>query len=212
MTETEKCARAHGDLARAYERIGNVRAAMELRRVENLLWALVRGESWTTILPALGTETVIDEDTKVWWHGCWDRAGHFLFGVAGQYSLNSDAPACARENSWLDGGWAPRREASGSITFVCRAETDVERRRIADNTTECEQGLFLMHRVHGGRYTIMSWWDRTHGDRRGGCNSCYIVEGMPSMEDMLKWFPIHFPLQAKHLADAGVTLVPARLS
>lgn len=49
--EITACARAHGDLARLYERHKNVRGAAELRRVENLLWALRRDEPWSTVLP-----------------------------------------------------------------------------------------------------------------------------------------------------------------
>lgn len=50
MTDIERCAREHGDIAREYERGGNAAAAAELRRVENLLWALARGEPWSTVL------------------------------------------------------------------------------------------------------------------------------------------------------------------
>jgi len=29
---------------------------------------------------------------------------------------------------------------------------------------------------------MMAWWDRTHGDSRGACNSVYIHEGeMPAL-------------------------------
>jgi len=206
MTDLERCAREHGDTARAYERAGNAAAAAQLRRVENLLWALVRGEPWSTVLPKIGEPTTIDERTRVWWHGCWLRPGHFLFGRDGHDVHGDDAPPVARYGSYLDGGWAPRRRRDGSITFVCDAP-EPERREVAYRTEECEQGQFLVHRLRDGAFTLMSWWDRAQGDRRGGCNSCYLVEGAPSVDDMLAWFPRHFPQQAQRLADAGIKLV-----
>jgi hypothetical protein len=48
--EMRKCAEAHLRKAADYERGGNTRGAMELRRVGNLLYAVLRG-SWSTILP-----------------------------------------------------------------------------------------------------------------------------------------------------------------
>jgi hypothetical protein len=50
--EIERCAEQHSAVARAYERGGNAIGAAELRRVENLLWRLAKGEAWTTVLPA----------------------------------------------------------------------------------------------------------------------------------------------------------------
>lgn len=50
--ELERCAKRHSEVARAYERGGNAIGAAELRRVENLLWSLAKGEAWTTVLPA----------------------------------------------------------------------------------------------------------------------------------------------------------------
>jgi hypothetical protein len=51
VEELKCCAVRHGERARSYERAGNSSGASELRRVENLLWALIRGESWSTVLP-----------------------------------------------------------------------------------------------------------------------------------------------------------------
>lgn len=50
--EVEACAHAHAEAARAYERRGNAAGAAELRRVENLLWCLVQGHPWETVLRA----------------------------------------------------------------------------------------------------------------------------------------------------------------
>lgn len=51
--ELRQCAARHGEFARSYERGGNASGAAELRRVENLLWALIRGEPWVTVLPEM---------------------------------------------------------------------------------------------------------------------------------------------------------------
>ncbi len=48
--EVRKCAEAHTAKAAEYEANGNTRGAMDLRRVSNLLYAILRGD-WTTILP-----------------------------------------------------------------------------------------------------------------------------------------------------------------
>lgn len=59
------CARAHGDAARVYERSGSVRGAAELRRVENLLWALARGEHWSLVLDVAPSTTQPDHAVDV---------------------------------------------------------------------------------------------------------------------------------------------------
>ena len=208
--QVEECARAHQALASEYEAGCNTAGAMELRRVSNLLFALAQGQPWLTVLPRMGEPTRIDETTQVWWHGCWGEPGHFLFSRSGRSVRYEDAPPCAWHGWWLDSGWAPRRRGDGRVTFACSGANDQEKRDISYRTEECDQGEFLVHRVLNGQYTIMAWWDRTQGDSRGACNSCYIVQGVPSVDDLLAWFPKHFPMQAKRLADAGVTLRPAR--
>lgn len=44
------CAEAHASKAAEYEAGGNTRGAAELRRVSNLLYAILRG-NWITVLP-----------------------------------------------------------------------------------------------------------------------------------------------------------------
>lgn len=48
--EIQRCAEAHVQKASEYERGGNMRGAIELRRVSNLLYAILR-RNWATILP-----------------------------------------------------------------------------------------------------------------------------------------------------------------
>lgn len=42
---------AHHDKAGEYERGGNARGAAQLRAVENMLWAIIRGDRVSTVLP-----------------------------------------------------------------------------------------------------------------------------------------------------------------
>lgn len=153
---------------------------------------------------------MISERTRAWYHGCWDRPGHFMWQIDGDQLSDRGLPANSLRG--LDGGWAPR-ELEGRIFYAMQyAADESELRRNFDRGAERPQGQFLVHRLPAHGLTLMSWWDRTHGDRRGACNSVYIVEADPVVDDMLAWWPRHFPLQAKHLANAGVHLVEARAS
>jgi hypothetical protein len=133
----------------------------------------------------------INERTTAYWHGCWLEAGHHLWNRAGR-SVYDVLPFS--EHS-LDSGYAPCMSRRDKIVVGNRE----------DRHAELPQGQFVRSVVDG--WTIIAWWDRTQGDTRPGCNSCYIVRGDHTTAQMLKWFPIHFPKQAKRLADAGVKLV-----
>lgn len=206
------CARAHRALGDRYRNAGDEKSAVQLHRVAEILDQLALEGKWSTLLPEIGDTLAITASTKAWWHGCWDEAVHYLYGSSGRAVMRNDTPAFAQPGTWLDGGWAPRRTSNGDITFAATGATDDDRRKIDYGTSECPQGLFLYHRLLGGRYSMIAFWDRTHGDKRDACNSCYIVEGTASVEDMLAWFPKHFPLQAKHLEEAGVKLSQVQVS
>ncbi len=174
---------------------------------------------------------MITEDTRVWWHGCWNSAGHYLFEPGGNHGvLQSSTPRPTRYGvcpfpwfgSWLDGGYAPvilagqrfafespalreLGERNPPVAFVCMVAAHEDRQTLMHKSDELQQGKFLRHVVNG--CTLLAWWDRTHGDSRGACNSVFIAEGVHDSADMLAWLPLRFPLQAKHLADAGVKLV-----
>lgn len=158
-------------------------------------------------------------EPRAWWHGCWLDPGHYLFdrrGVSGRRMADPcplgqdgfDAP-------WLDGGLAPRRARPRAwLPFAIPDDRIMYRRlagddhylrhRIESESEECDQGEFLLHAILG--CTIAAWWDRTQGDTRGACNSCFIVEGVHSANEMLELFPRLFPRQAERLAAAGVAL------
>lgn len=146
----------------------------------------------------------ITDRTRAWYHGVWNRCGHYMHHVGGRWADANDCPVY--DMGGLDGGWAPR-QLGVDIYFVRQLKSAEERRSHAYRGNELPQGQFLLHRFPALNVSMLAWWDRTHGDKRGGCNSVYIVEGEPSVNDMLAWWPRHFPLQAKHLAEAGVNLV-----
>lgn len=143
----------------------------------------------------------ITEQTRSWWHGCWLDSGHHLFTRNGK----SVYDALPFNEARLDSGYAPRKvDATYKIDYAIRWDRE-NKRRLDYVSEELPQGQFLRHVIDG--FTILSWWDRTQGDTRGGCNSCYVVEGEHTSEQMLKWFPKHFPKQAAQLEAAGIRLV-----
>lgn len=153
----------------------------------------------------------ITEQTRSWWHGCWLDSGHHLFTRNGK-SAHDVFPF---DQDRLDGGYAPRKvDSTYKIDYSQRFDNieqrESHRRRLEYQSEELPQGQFLRHVIEG--FTVITWWDRTQGDTRSGCNSCYIVEGDHTSEQMLKWFPKHFPKQAAQLEKAGVKLVEVHLS
>ena len=154
------------------------------------------------------TAPTISERTRAWYHGCWDKPGHFLWSITGDQHYGYPYNVLRG----LDGGYAPRELAGRIVYPMQHADDEYELRRAFDRGAERPQGQFLVHRLTAHGLTMMAWWDRTHGDRRGACNSVYIVEAEPTVDDMLAWWPRHFPLQAKHLVAAGVHLVEVRAS
>lgn len=147
----------------------------------------------------------IDDETGAWYHGVWDRSGHFLYGTHGS---NVEALSCCPvyRLAGLDGGWAPKSAGGGRVFWTMQGRTHEDRQRLAHAGQELPQGRFLVHRLPARDVTMMAWWDRTHGDGRGACNSVYIVAGQPTVEDMCAWWPKHFPLQASHLDRDGIKL------
>lgn len=98
--------------------------------------------------------------------------------------------------------FAPQLSRSGKIVFGdTRNHRDWERY----NASECPQGQFLRHTFHG--YTLLQWWDRCQGDKRGACNSTVLLEGEHSTEEMLAALKEHFPHVLANLEKAGVQLV-----
>jgi len=93
----------------------------------------------------------------------------------------------------LDSKFAPQRDRGGPITFGERW------------LDECPQGQFLRHQLLG--YTLIQWWDRCQGDKRGACNSTVLLEGEHTTEEMLAALALHFQHVLENLKRAGVELV-----
>lgn len=152
--------------------------------------------------------------TRAWYNGCWDRPGHFLHHVGGQSVNYADKTCPVRNLRGLDGGFAPRTRG-GDVFYMCVPDaTEDEIHRAFHQGAELSQGQFLHHnRIIGAHeVSMLAWWDRTHGDGRFACNSVYIVDGDYPVDEMLLWWPRHFPLQAKHLDAAGVKLVQVKVT
>jgi hypothetical protein len=153
----------------------------------------------------------VPDDAPSWWHGCWLEAGHYLHDRRGGTVQNP-----ALDTLPLDGGYAPRRHR-GTYQVVVTALSKDRRARddLHNRSDELPQGQYARTIVtsNGDVYTILSWWDRTQGDTRGNCSSCFIVHGRYAYSSaaMVAALPRHFPKQAARLAAAGVQLVEAEL-
>lgn len=142
---------------------------------------------------------MITDDTPGWWHGCWLQAGHHMFARRG-YSHRE----CPLYNlTGLDTGFTPmRHQRTGNIVYSWQCGGfDQARQKLFYRSEELPQGQFLRHYFRD--CTMLTWWDRSQGDTRGNCNSCYIVKGEHTSTEMLEWFPKFFPAQVQCIAEGG---------
>ena len=146
----------------------------------------------------------IADDARSWWHGCWLEAGHYLFTRNGRHAYGSPL-----DRFCLDGGFAPRRRLGSGLIVRAGLVPEDRRSALMNKSEELPQGQFARGVVSldDGPYTIISWWDRTQGDTRSNCSSCFIVAGDHTSEAMLAAFPRHFPVQAARLEKASIQLV-----
>src|SRR6267142_2718182 len=161
---------------------------------------------------------------RVFYFGCWNSAGHYLFLPGGQsaYRGFSDLEYCNSPDkegyrTHLDGALAPRKRKymAGTIGYAfdlhtlcwaAQGATKDERLRINYDSEEYPQGQFLRHVLPNG-YTAIQWWDRCQGDTRGACNSTILVEGERTSVEMLEALRVNFPHVVDNLTRAGVQLV-----
>jgi hypothetical protein len=150
---------------------------------------------------------------KAYFFGCWNQPGHYLFHPGGSSVLRSEeeGPIVTLPNgAHIDGGLAPRKhrflekDGSEKILFVGQSPTYEGRRRTERDSSECQQGCFLIH--HFGSFTYMSWWDRAQGDTRGACNSTFILEGEHKADVMLAMLEKNFPHVVENLRKAKISL------
>lgn len=141
--------------------------------------------------------------------GCWNDAGHYLFAPGGQTAfrvfgsvMDDRAQYYGKERRHLDGTLAPRRfQRTGGLTWVGEHPKD-DYYRIQSKTDEYPQGQFLRHQLDNG-FSAISWWDRCHGDTRGGCNSTVLLEGTHSSADLLVALRANFPHVLENLERGG---------
>lgn len=143
---------------------------------------------------------------SVYFFGCWNKPGHFLYGPRGAYVYMREIDIVTRyrggdgKDHHLDSTLAPR-ELGGRIIWKSKAGLPSNR-----NGSECAQGQFLRHVLSNG-FTALQWWDRCQGDTRGACNSTVLVEGERTTEEMLAALRENFPSVVENLERAGVKLV-----
>lgn len=138
---------------------------------------------------------------KALFFGCWNEPGHYLVGPGKQRSgLPNDEAwglSCA-----LDSMFAPKRKNGGPVVW---GRSDNARDWDRYNASECPQGQFLRHRY--GKWSLLQWWDRCQGDKRGACNSTILLEGEHTTEELLAALAEHFPHVLENLKKHGVELV-----
>ena len=149
--------------------------------------------------------------------GCWNGAGHFWWQPGGERVVSRNEPIIRR----IDGGYAPRRWRSDlhlrrhlvknpACCFIVEQIDEQNQRHIEYDTVEYEQGAFAIHPLLIGPNfepaTLMSWWDRTQGDTRPGCNSNLLVSGVHNAADMHIELLGGFPRVQSNLTRAGIIL------
>ena len=148
---------------------------------------------------------------RVFFFGCWNAAGHYLFAPGGRSVAwrESDTVTYYGEGArrrHIDGTLAPRRLArDGAISWGGMFDRD-EAHRYENRSEECPQGQFLRHLLDNG-FTALQWWDRCQGDTRGACNSTILVEGRHTSDECLAALREHFSHVVANLEKAGVQLV-----
>ncbi len=147
--------------------------------------------------------------SRAFFFGCWNEPGHFMFAPGGgRTAYDFDNKFHADGGPYLDGSYAPRSGVRGAVRgrmcFTGEGATRDVRQRIDYDSEECPQGEYMLHRRGG--FTLLAWWDRTQGDKRGACNSTFLLEGEHDEAAMLAALAVHFPHVLANLARAGVTL------
>ena len=144
--------------------------------------------------------------SRIYFFGCWNAAGHYLFAPGGRtvYATDGRREIEVVDGIHLDANYAPRRDRSGQTIWSAMGANIEARQRLTYRSEEMEQGAFLRH--ERGGFTLISWWDRTQGDDRGGCNSTLLVEGSHPSEVMLMILGESFPHIVANLESSGIRL------
>lgn len=103
---------------------------------------------------------------KVYYFGCVEQAGHYLWDTRFQRHYWGSAEALSIP--WLD-------KLDGGLCPVHNREVE---------------GEALLHVMNG--WTAIAFWDRSV-DKRGKCNSSFIAEGVHTFDEMRKIAEENFP-------------------
>jgi hypothetical protein len=120
----------------------------------------------------------INPDRDLFYFGCWNEPGHHLWTRHRRFASGPDAcPESFSNGKHLDTGFCPKPGARSARN---------ERYYSGPQT----EGSAALHHLDG--WTILSFWDRSV-DKRGGCNSAFVVRGEHTFEDVVglakTWFP-----------------------
>jgi hypothetical protein len=105
---------------------------------------------------------------RVFFFGCWDQAGHFMFGPGGRHVRDE-----RRATPW---------ESHDAV--LCPGYVGPY-----DNGPQVEGEAGLHHK---DGWTALCFWDRSI-DGRGGCNSGFYAEGTYGAAAMIEIAREHFP-------------------
>ena len=151
-----------------------------------------------------GTSAAMTRDC--YYFGCWNKAGHYLFGphdCLAPYA-GRDAIVSFGGRHHLDGSLAPRRH---NVTMeIVWGAMPASGRSVKYQSEELEQGRFLRHVLDNG-FTAIQWWDRSQGDTRGACNSTILRRGTHGSKELLAVLAERFPTVLANLTKAGIELV-----
>lgn len=109
---------------------------------------------------------------RVYYFGCWERVGHYLWLPDGRRA--TDDVHCALPWAFLDTTLCPgRRNRHGDV-----------------NPLEQREGLAALHHREG--WTALAFWDRSV-DQRHGSNSAFIADEVLDATAMLEAIGKAFP-------------------
>lgn len=130
------------------------------------------------------TPTTTKKTSPVWFFGCNEVSGHYLFLSAnGFVSRPNEYPPAGCPWKHLDGNLAPRSTTpTASDKFgSCYGRP---------TTYEVPQGHAALH--HKDDWTALAFWDRT-GDTRGASNSVFLTHDVCDFDEMVRRSREAFP-------------------
>ena len=119
---------------------------------------------------------------ECYYFGCQGQAGHYWWKPDKSWTWDNGVRQIVGEALWnkvwpkIDGGFCPGASKDPKKPWQ-RTGPEVE-------------GEALLHHVDG--WSILSFWDRSV-DKRGACNSNFIVRGEHTFEEVLKAARESFP-------------------